>query len=96
MRKFARLDANHKAVVTALRKIGASVQSLASVGDGCPDLLVGYHGVNVLLEVKNETKPPSSRRLTEDEADWHERWEGSVVTVESPHAAVNYVISVTF
>lgn len=95
MRKFARLDANHKAVVAALRKIGCSVQSLASVGSGCPDLLVGYHGQNYLIEVKDSAKPPSARRLTEDELDWQERWKGNMVVIESPEAAVNYIIAVS-
>jgi hypothetical protein len=94
MRKYARLDANQKAVVTALRKIGCSVQSLASVGDGCPDLLVGWHARNFLMEVKDGSKPPSARRLTEDEADWFERWNGQAVTVESPEAAVNYMLMI--
>lgn len=93
MRKYARLDSNHRAVVDALRKIGCSVQSLASVGDGCPDLLVGYHGENYLLEVKREDGPPSHKRLTEDEADWQEDWRGNCVTVDSPQAAINYVLA---
>ena len=46
-----RVDNNHTAIVLALRAIGATVQSLASVSGGCPDLVVGYHGRNVLLEV---------------------------------------------
>lgn len=94
MRRFARLDANHKAVATAIRKMGASVQSLASVGAGCPDLLVGWRGENWLMEVKDGEKAPSARRLTEDEADWHERWQGQVVTVESPEEAVRWLIQV--
>lgn len=41
MRRAARTDANQTAIVEALRKCGASVQSLAAVGKGVPDLLVG-------------------------------------------------------
>ena len=93
MRKYARVDSNHAAVVQALRKIGCSVQSLASVGSGCPDLLVGYHGHNYLLEVKDGSKVQSRRQLTEDEADWQERWTGNCVTVESPQAAIIYVLA---
>jgi hypothetical protein len=57
------------------------VQSLATVGDGCPDLLVGYQGATYLMEVKDGRKPPSARKLTEDEAAWHERWRGGECAV---------------
>ena len=52
MRRAAKIDANQTEIVKALRQVGASVQSLASTGKGCPDLLVGFRGVNWLLEVK--------------------------------------------
>lgn len=42
MRKYGRTDSNHAEIAAALRKAGASVVSLASVGNGCPDLLVGF------------------------------------------------------
>ena len=48
----ARADANQAEIVNALRTAGASVQHLHTVGGGCPDLLVGYHGYNYLLEIK--------------------------------------------
>ena len=44
MRKFGKTDANHADIVDALRRVGASVVSLASVGNGVPDLLVGFNG----------------------------------------------------
>lgn len=81
VRKHGRVDANQAEVVEALRKAGATVQSLASVGGGCPDLLVGYRGVNHLVEIKDGSKPPSGRRLTEDEAAWHRAWTGEQVEV---------------
>jgi hypothetical protein len=59
------------------------VQSLASVGDGVPDLLVGVPGLKTLLliEVKDGSKPPSARGLTEDQKRWHEAWQGYPVYV---------------
>ena len=44
MRRAARTDSNHEEIVKALRAVGATVQSLAGVGHGVPDLLVGYQG----------------------------------------------------
>jgi len=81
MRTAARTDKNHAEVVAALRKVGASVQSLASIGKGCPDLLVGYHGILYLMEVKDGTNVPSKQLLTDDQKKWHEAWTGSPVYV---------------
>ena len=81
MRRAARIDANQEQVVSALRAAGASVQSLAGVGVGVPDLLVGYQGKTLLLEVKDGKKPPSERRLTEDQVKWHGAWRGGPLAV---------------
>lgn len=84
MRKYGRLDDNHNEIVDFLRSIpGVTVQSLASVGGGCPDMLIGYLGINWLAEVKDGRKPPSRRQLTPAEHTWHEDWTGQVEIVES-------------
>lgn len=88
MRRAARVDENQAEIVAALRAAGASVQVLSAVGQGCPDLLVGFGGENLLFEVKNKSLPPSRRRLTPDEAAWHASWEGVVVVVETVAEAV--------
>ena len=54
MGRNARVDINHNHIVDALRNVGASVVSLAPMGRGVPDLLVGFRGVNYLLEIKTE------------------------------------------
>lgn len=84
MRRAARVDANHADLVKLARSVGASVQSLASIGRGCPDLLIGYRHTNYVVEVKDGTKSPSERALTPDEADWHATWRGRVAVIESP------------
>lgn len=73
MRRAARVDANQGTIVAALRAAGCFVQSLAMVGQGCPDLLVGYRGKWFVMEVKDGAKAPSDRRLTQDEKKWHEQ-----------------------
>ena len=88
MRLAARKDDNQDEIVDALRAIGATVQTLHQLGCGVPDLLVGWRGANLLLEVKDGSKPPSRRRLTKDEADWHEAWRGQVATVNSADEAL--------
>jgi len=83
MRTAARIDDNHNEIVAALRQIGCSVQSLAAVGKGCPDLLAGLSGRNFLLEIKNERQPPSKQALTTDELLWHNNWNGKVSIVRN-------------
>ena len=94
MRRAANLDSNHTRIAEALRRIGATVQSLAPMGGGVPDLLVGYHSYNVLLEVKYPSKTPSHRKLTTGEQRWHGTWGGQVAVVETEEQAQVEVIRV--
>lgn len=89
MRRAARTDDNHEAIVAALREVGAFVQSLAMVGKGCPDVLVSYRRQAFLLEIKDGEKTPSRIRLTPDEEAWHLAWTGPpVAVVRSPFEAL--------
>lgn len=92
--RAAKIDANQSAIVAALRDFGCTVQSLATVGKGVPDLLVGAFGVNVLMEIKDGAKPPSARKLTKDEAKWHQDWTGQVAIVESVEQALNLIVNI--
>jgi hypothetical protein len=95
MRRAAKIDANQSEVVDALRKIGCSVTLLAAVGDGVPDLLVGYRSRTIMLEVKDGRKPPSARRLTPDQERWHSAWRGGPVwTVTSAQQAVEIMMRI--
>lgn len=92
MRRAARVDANHGEIVAALRKIGATVTSTAGVGNGFPDLAVGWRGMTLLLEVKDGSKPPSAKQLTDDERKWHAEWRGHADVVESVEEALRAVM----
>ena len=83
MRRAAKTDSNQVDVVEALRAAGCRVQSLASVGEGVPDLLVGVPGLKtlMLIEVKDGSKPPSDRNLTAKQKLWHDAWQGFPVYV---------------
>ena len=91
MTRHRKIDANHGQIVKALRAIGATVHSLASLGAGCPDLVVGRLGKNYLLEIKDGARCPSERRLTEDEKSWHASWRGQVCVVNSVDEALKAV-----
>ena len=89
MRRAAKVDRNQAEITAALRTVGASVQSLAAVGNGVPDLLVGFRRATYLLEVKDGKKPPSARELTPDQVTWHMGWIGGpCVVVNSTEEAL--------
>jgi len=81
LRRAAKVDDNQAAIVAALRAIGCTVQSLAAIGKGCPDLLVGCNGKTALIEVKDGSKSPSERRLTPEQLKWHAKWNGGTLAV---------------
>lgn len=88
MRRAAKIDANQPDIVASLRKAGVSVQPLHTVGGGVPDLLCGFRGNNALLEVKDGSKPPSARKLTGDQEQWHAAWNGQVAVVKDVDEAL--------
>ena len=75
-RRAARIDANQPAVVEVFLKSGWSVLSLAAVGKGVHDLLIGRPGIAVLVEVKDGDKVTSKRKLTDDQVRFHREWTG--------------------
>jgi hypothetical protein len=90
MRK-AKVDTNQKEITAALRRAGCTVQPLHTVGRGVPDLLVGFRGQNFLLELKDGSKRPSERKLTDDQQEWHQQWRGQVAVVESVDEALRLI-----
>ena len=86
MRRAAKVDANQEEIVSALRAVGASVQSLAPVGKGCPDLLVGFRGSNYLLEVKAGRGQPNDLQQR-----WHTEWCAPVFVVRCAQDALQAI-----
>jgi hypothetical protein len=87
-------DNAQEAIVDALRKVGATVHSTAMVGDGFPDLVVGFRGATYLLEVKTPEAPKkrrgsTKRALRQSQVDWMAAWRGGpVAQVETPEQAL--------
>ena len=87
-----RIDDNQQAIVNILRTTGATVVSLSGVGKGVPDLLVGFRGVTLLMEIKDGKKPPSDRKLTTDQQKWHAEWKGGALAiVDSADSALRMI-----
>lgn len=91
MRRAARIDENQNRIVKALRRCGFSVAITSQVGRGFPDIVVGSRGRNFLLEIKDGEKIPSKQKLTDDERQFHEAWEGQIDTVKSVDEALEVI-----
>jgi hypothetical protein len=83
MRRAAKVDNNQACIVAAFRGMGASVRHTHMIGEGFPDIAVGYANKTVLVEIKDGSLPPSKRKLTPDEKHFHDLWRGAVAIVET-------------
>ena len=83
MRRAAKVDKNHGAIVDALRSLDFSVSSTAAIGQGFPDVVCGYGGRTFLVEIKDGSKPPSARNLTPDQIKFRDSWKGDYTVLES-------------
>lgn len=93
-----RRDDNEPAIVQALEAMGCSVSRIENFG--VPDLLVGYRGRTILLEVKNAKSNKGGRQLvskggsgktglTDKQVEWFREWVGgSAIVVWTPEEAV--------
>ncbi len=78
MRRDSKIDANQREIVAVARGCGALVYHTHMVGQGFPDLVIGYRGIVLLVEVKN----PAGWKLTGPEQVFHEEWGEMVHIVE--------------
>ena len=83
MRRNARVDGNQTHIVGIFRKLGATVAHTHMIGQGFPDIVVGYKGVNYLVEIKDPRMPPSKRKLTPDEQKFFDAWKGAAFVIEN-------------
>jgi len=81
--KRGRVDANQKEITQFFRGRGFAVAITSDLGNGFPDLVVSKEGYTILIEVKDGTKPPSQRRLTDDEEAFHAGWKGHIAIVKN-------------
>ncbi len=82
MSRAKRVDANQAELVELGRELGAKIAITSAVGDGFPDSVWQYrhlykigcvtHGLETyLVEIKDGSKPPSKRKLTPDQVEFH-------------------------
>ena len=94
MRYARRVDTNQAEIVQALRQIGAHVRDTSQVGDGFPDLVVSWRGVNILVEIKwlRPTSEGGRHGESEGQRIARETWPGPWIVVTSPMDAVEQLI----
>jgi len=84
-----KVDLNQSQIVRTLHSAGCGVLDLSAVGRGCPDLLVhgpAYPHSYRLVEIKN--LDGRGNKLTPAQIQFHARWRGSIVVVESVDQAL--------
>jgi hypothetical protein len=86
VRHGAKRDTNERDIVEYLRRSGCTVDRIS--GTGVPDLLVGYHGLNILIEVKMPGK-----KLRPAQEIWHNGWRGQKAVVETIDDAASVIES---
>ena len=81
MRQVAKVDANQKAIVKALRAIGCTVYYIKEP----VDLLVGFRGRSFALEIKN---PEVLWKLTPQQVEFFRDFTGEAYIVEDDGQAL--------
>ena len=83
-----RVDENQKQIIHTFIALGASVLNLSRVGQGTPDLAIGYKGKTVFVEVKSFDKA----KYTEPQVKFMQNWRGGAVSrIDSVDAAIRLI-----
>lgn len=80
-----KVDSNQAQIIADLKKIGVSVLNLSRVGGGCPDILVGWQGKNILIEIKT-----AKGNLNDLQIEFFEQWKGQKFVCKS----INEIIEI--
>ena len=80
-----KVDSNQAQIIADLKKIGVSVLNLSRVGGGCPDILVGWQGKNILIEIKT-----AKGNLNDSQIEFFKEWKGPKFVCKS----INEIIEI--
>ncbi len=89
--RHGKIDVNQPEIVKSLRKMGCLVWITSDLGKGAPDLVVGVGKTLKMVEVKDGGKPLSARKLTPDEAIFHNLWKDHILILNSVEEAIEWV-----
>lgn len=85
MMRAAKQDANHKELRDEARRMNVGWFDCFQLKKFC-DAFIVYEGVTVAVEVKDGSKAPSQRKLTEGEQEFSDKWSsygGKYAVIES-------------
>ena len=93
MRRKAKKDGNHDAIVRALEFMGCSVAQMHASGvTGFPDILVGCKSANYLVEIKDRSTAYGKKGLNPNQDDFAQKWRGgNIYVVDSVEQAIGLV-----
>lgn len=74
-----RKDINQKQIIEALNKLGASVINLSNVGGGVPDIIVGFRGLTIPIEIKNDSNWYGKKGLSTSQKTFRASWRGGEI-----------------
>lgn len=78
-----RVDENQEEIFEAWRRMGVSVVDTSDVGAGFPDAILGWHGRNLLVEIKNPETRYGRKGLSSGQRRFSDDWNGDPVHVVS-------------
>jgi len=71
-------DGNQKEIERVLRQLNIPYKDTSKVGGGFSDMVVGYKGINYLLELK-----VGKNKLQQNQIDFHDIWKGKIDVVRN-------------
>jgi len=87
--KRHRSDKNQAEIVALLRQVGILVAVTSQVGNGFPDIVVGFQGKVYLIELKS---PGELDNLTPAEESFRETWDDGYIYYAESFADVIKII----
>ena len=81
-RRAAKVDANQSEIVKAFRSLGWYVLIISQLKNCC-DIIVSKNGRTIAIEIKDGSKSPSQRKLSEGELKFKNEWQGEYLLIES-------------
>jgi hypothetical protein len=86
-----RRDSNHKSIVNLFRNFpGVTVADTAALGNGFPDIVVGFRNKSYLIEIKDGNK-----KLTPEENEFVNSWCGDYTIIRNEQQVINFLQNIS-
>jgi len=86
-----RRDSNHRSIVNLFRSFpGITVADTAALGNGFPDIVVGFGNKSHLIEIKDGNK-----KLTPEENEFVNSWSGDYTIIRNEKQVIDFLQKIT-